>query len=84
MIFFLLLLVLVFVAQIVELFVPPLGWLHNAHVMLVPVIVFYGAMALPFSLMLALAVIAFAANAMQVTMTRNDGTVGETVSVPHN
>ena len=55
MIFFVLLLVLVFVAQIVELFLPPLGWLHSAHVMLVPVIVFYGAMALPFSLMLALA-----------------------------
>lgn len=55
MIFFLFLLVLVFAAQITELFIPPIEWLNNAHVMLVPVIVFYGAMALPFSLMLALA-----------------------------
>jgi hypothetical protein len=55
MIFFLFLLILVFVAQIAELFLPPVGWLHNAHVMIVPVIVFYGAMALPFSLMLVLA-----------------------------
>jgi hypothetical protein len=55
MIFFLFLLVLVFIAQIAELFIPPLEWMHHAHVMIVPVIVFYGAMALPFALMLALA-----------------------------
>jgi hypothetical protein len=55
MIFFLFLLILVFVAQLAELFLPPLAWLHNAHLMIVPVIVFYGAMALPFSLMLVLA-----------------------------
>ena len=55
MIFFLFLLALVFVAQIAELFIPPIGLLNNAHIMIVPVIVFYGAMALPFSLMLALA-----------------------------
>ena len=55
MIFFLLLLSLVLVAQIAELLIPALPWLHNAHVYIVPVIVFYGAMALPFPLMLALA-----------------------------
>jgi hypothetical protein len=55
MIFFFLLLFLVLVAQIAELFVPALPWLYNAHVYIVPVIVFYGAMALPFPLMLALA-----------------------------
>ncbi len=58
LIFFLLLVVLVFVAQIVEIFIPPLGWMFNAHVYIVPIIVFYGAMALPFPLMLALAFIA--------------------------
>jgi hypothetical protein len=55
MIFFLILLVLVLVAQIVEYFIPPLAWMYNAHIYIVPVIVFYGAMALPFPLMLALA-----------------------------
>ncbi len=55
MIFFFFLLILVFIAQIGELFIPPLEVLHNAHVMIVPLIVFYGAMALPFPLMLALA-----------------------------
>jgi hypothetical protein len=43
MIFFLLLLGLVLVAQIAELFIPALPWLYNAHVYIVPVIVFYGA-----------------------------------------
>ena len=55
MIFFVILLVLVFVAQIAEFFIPPLDWMYNAHIYIVPVIVFYGAMALPFPLMLALA-----------------------------
>ena len=58
MIFFFLLLVLVLVAQIAEFFIPALPWLYNAHVYVVPVIVFYGAMALPFPLMLALALYA--------------------------
>jgi hypothetical protein len=55
MIFFFLLLFLVLVSQIAELFIPALPWLYNAHVYIVPVIVFYGAMALPFPMMLALA-----------------------------
>src|SRR5438093_6584705 len=58
MIFFFLLLFLVLVAQIAELFMQALLWLYNAHVYIVPVIVFYGAMALPFPLMLALAMYA--------------------------
>ena len=45
MIFFLLLLGLVLVAQIAELFIPALPWLYNSHVYVVQVIVFYGAMA---------------------------------------
>jgi hypothetical protein len=55
MIFFVILLILTFVAQIVEFFVPPLEWMYNARIYIVPVIVFYGAMALPFPLVLALA-----------------------------
>jgi hypothetical protein len=46
MIFFACLLVLVLVAQIAELLIPAVPWLYNAHVYIVPVIVFYGAMAL--------------------------------------
>ena len=55
MIFFVILVVLVFIAQMVELFIPSLPWMFNAHVYLAPVIVFYGAVVLPFPLMLALA-----------------------------
>jgi hypothetical protein len=58
MIFFLLLVALVFLAQLLEIFIPPLAWMFNAHVYIVPVIVFYGAIALPFPLMLCLAFIA--------------------------
>ncbi len=58
MIFFILLMVLVLIAQIAEFFIPALPWLYNAHVYIVPVLVFYGAMALPFPLMLALALYA--------------------------
>src|SRR5207253_7781731 len=46
------------VAQIAEFFIPPLDWMYHAHIYIAPVIVFYGAMALPFPLMLALALYA--------------------------
>ena len=55
MIFFIILLILVFIAQMAELFIPALPWMFNAHVYIAPVIVFYGAVVLPFPLMLALA-----------------------------
>ena len=55
MIFFIFLLGVVFVAQISEIFIPSLEWMYNAHLYIVPVIVFYGATALPFPLMLLLA-----------------------------
>jgi hypothetical protein len=54
MIFFLLLMVLVTLAQITEFFMPPLDWMYNAHIYITPVLVFYGAMALPLPLMLVL------------------------------
>jgi hypothetical protein len=55
MIFFIILLVLTFVAQMAEFFIPAIPWMYNAHVYIVPVIVFFGATILPFPLMLALA-----------------------------
>lgn len=55
MIFFVLLLVFVTVAQIAEFFIPPLSWLYNTHIYIVPLIVFYAAVALPVPLMLAVA-----------------------------
>ena len=55
MIFFAILLVLTFVAQIVEIFLPPLDWMYNAHIYIVPIIVFYGAMSLPFPAVMVLA-----------------------------
>jgi len=58
MIFFFVLVAFVFVAQMVEIFIPPLDWMFNAHVYIVPVIVLYGAIALPFPLMLLLAFVA--------------------------
>lgn len=58
MIFFVILLVLIFVAQIAEFFIPALPWMYNAHVYIVPLIVFYGAMVLPFPFMLGLALYA--------------------------
>ncbi len=55
MILFVILLLLVFVAQVAEFFIPTIPWMYNAHVYIVPVIVFFGATVLPFPLMLALA-----------------------------
>ena len=58
MIFFFILLILLVVAQIAEFFIPPLDWMYHAHIYIAPVLVFYGAMALPFPLMLAMALVA--------------------------
>jgi hypothetical protein len=58
MIFFVILLILVSTAQVAEFFVPPLSSLHYAHIYIVPVVVFSGAVMLPFPMMLALALYA--------------------------
>lgn len=47
----------VFFALVVQEFIAPLGVFHGARVNLVPVLFCYGAMALPFPLMLVLATI---------------------------
>lgn len=49
------LLAAIFGAIVVQEFIPPVAWLHGARILLVPVILFYGAMALPYAQMLALA-----------------------------
>ncbi|MGI9114133.1 MAG: hypothetical protein ACR2FX_03695 [Chthoniobacterales bacterium] len=54
MIFFLILMFLVLLAQVAEFFIPPLDWMFNAHIYITPVLVFYGAMALPLPMMLVL------------------------------
>lgn len=70
MIFFVVLLVLTFLAQIVEFFIPPLDWMYNARIYIVPLIVFYGAVALPFPLALVLAGFAgFLLDAVTVQVT---------------
>jgi hypothetical protein len=58
MIFFFILVALVSVAQLAEFYIPPIASLYYTHVYLVPVIVFSGAVMLPFPLMLALALYA--------------------------
>lgn len=58
MIFFALLLLFVLIAQVAEFFLPVLPWFYNAHIYIVPVIVFYGAVVLPLPLMLALSMFA--------------------------
>jgi hypothetical protein len=55
MIFFFFLLAIVLTAQITELFLPALDWMYGARIYIVPVIVFYGAMAFPLPLVLGLA-----------------------------
>ena len=55
MIFFAILVVLTFLGQIVEFFIPPLDWMYNARIYIVPVIVCYGAIALPFPAVMGLA-----------------------------
>lgn len=52
--FALVLIVITFAALVVEQFIPPLAFLHGARVMLVPLVLFYAALALPYGLMLLL------------------------------
>jgi hypothetical protein len=58
MIFFVVVLVVLFFSLVVQTFIPPLEFLHGARVLLMPLVLFYGALAFPFSGMLALAFVA--------------------------
>ncbi len=53
--FFFILLAVSFLSVVVQHFIPPLSFLHGARVFLLPAIMLYGALALPFGFMLALA-----------------------------
>jgi hypothetical protein len=53
--FFLILLLSAFGALILQHFIPSLSFMYGARVVLLPLVFFYGALALPFSGMLALA-----------------------------
>jgi hypothetical protein len=57
MIFFLILVAASFLSLVAQEFLPPLAWMNGARVELLPVVMFYGAMALPYPGMLALAFI---------------------------
>ncbi len=82
MIFFPVLLILVFLAQMLELYIPPLEWMFDARVYIVPVLVFYGAIALPFPLVLAVAFFAgflWDALNVQVVGAKVDISMGSTI-----
>ena len=53
--FFLLLVATAFGALVLQHFIPPLSFMDGARVILLPLVFFYGALALPFAGMLALA-----------------------------
>jgi hypothetical protein len=59
----------IFLSLVVQEFIPPLAWLHGARVLIMPVIMFYGALALPYWGMLLLSFCAgFMWDAMTVQM----------------
>ena len=43
-----------FAALILQIFLPPLPWLHGAQIQLMPIVMFYGALALPYPLAMVL------------------------------
>lgn len=74
MIFSVVLIFSLFLSLVVQEFIPPLHWLHETRVLLMPVVMFYGALALPCWGMLALAFVAgFMWDAMTVQVV--DSTV---------
>lgn len=66
MIFFVILLATLFLSVVVQEFIPPVSWLYGARVLIMPVVMFYGALALPYWGMLALT---FAAGFMWDALT---------------
>lgn len=55
MMFFPILIVALFLSLVVQEFIPPLAWLNGARVLLMPIVFFYGALAMPAWGMLILA-----------------------------
>ena len=54
MIFFCIIVAGIFLSLVTQEFIPPLAWLDGARVFIMPVLMFYGALALPYWGMLAL------------------------------
>lgn len=52
--YLILLIICSFFALILQIFIPPLPWLQGAHVHLLPIVMFYGALALPYPLVMIL------------------------------
>jgi hypothetical protein len=77
MIFFLIVAVSLFVALVLQQFIGPLPWLHGTRVLLMPVILFYGALVFPLWGMLVLAFLAgfmWDALTVQILFTRDVAT----------
>ena len=77
MIFFLIVAVSLFFALVLQQFIGPLPWLHGTRVLLMPIILFYGALAFPFWAMLILSFIAgfmWDALTAQIAFTRDVAT----------
>ncbi len=74
MIFFLIVAVSLFVSLVLQQFIGPLPWLHGTRVLLMPILLFYGALAFPFWGMLLLAFLAgfmWDALTVQIAFTRD-------------
>lgn len=56
--FFLVLAAALFLALVAQSFIPPLPWIEGARVLLMPLVFFYGALAMPLAGMLTLAFLA--------------------------
>ena len=75
--FFLILLLAAFGALVLQFFIPALPFLYGARVLLMPLVYFFGALSLPFSGMLALAVAcglmwdALTVQVLEIDMGRN-------------
>lgn len=80
-----LLVVIAFVLLIVEQFIPPVAFLHDARVLLVPIVFFYSALALPYGLMLFMALacglMTDALSAQILEMPGPDGQMIQTVEI---
>jgi len=77
MIFFLIIVASLFFSLVAQQFIGPLPWLHGTRVLLMPIVLFYGALAFPFWAMLVLAFIAgfmWDALTVQIAFTRDIAT----------
>lgn len=58
LLFFLVLAAALFLSLVVQAFIPPVPWIEGARVLLMPLVLFYGALAMPLAGMLALSFLA--------------------------